>query len=240
MPSHTLQHIGGASMKRLRKALLLASALALAYLALAGAWAWAVFDEALATRPVAAGPALSARQTAILLRVEDPTFFDHAGLSIAPGQGVATMSSALARDLYLGDGRLDGAGGALQRIYRGVFDCCKRIDLGRDVMTLVLDARMSKREQVARYVATVYMGTHDGRQVRGLEQAARSYLGKPLAATTEQEFVRLAAMIKAPNRYHPVRDPDALAQRSARIAALLAGRCAPGGWFDTEFADCAP
>jgi membrane carboxypeptidase/penicillin-binding protein len=227
-------------VKRWRRVLLLVAALVLAYLALAGAWAWMVFDAARAATPVAAGAPLSARQTAILLRVEDPTFFEHGGLSLAPGQGVTTISSALARDLFLGGGRLDGAGGALQRVYRGVFNCCKRIDLGRDVMTLVLDARMSKREQLARYVATVYMGTHDGRQVQGLEQAALGYLGKPLAATSEEEFVRLVAMIKAPNRYHPLRDPGALAQRSARIQALLAGRCAPNGWFDTEFEDCAP
>lgn len=225
---------------RWRRVLLLVTALILAYLALAGAWAWTVFDEALATRPVPDTIPLSSRQTAILLRVEDPTFFEHAGLSIAPGQGVATISSALARDVFLGSGRLDGMGGAVQRFYRSVFDCCKRIDLGRDVMTLVLDARMSKRDQLARYVATVYMGTHEGRQVNGLAQAARNNLGKPLEETSEAEFVKLVAMIKAPNQYHPTRGPEALAQRVARIQALLAGQCAASGWFDTEFKECAP
>lgn len=225
---------------RWRRVLLLLTILILAYLALAGAWAWTVFDEALATRPVADTAPLSARQTAILLRVEDPTFFEHAGLSIAPGQGVATISSALARDVFLGSGRLDGMNGPVQRFYRSVFDCCKRIDLGRDVMTLVLDFRMSKRDQLARYVATVYMGTHEGQQVSGLALAARSYLGKPLEATSEAEFVKLVAMIKAPNQYHPTRGPEALAQRVARIEALLAGRCTPSGWFDTEFKDCVP
>lgn len=225
---------------RWRRVLLLLTILILAYLALAGAWAWTVFDEALATSPVADTTPLSARQTAILLRVEDPTFFEHAGLSIAPGQGVATISSALARDVFLGSGRLDGMNGAVQRFYRGVFNCCKRIDLGRDVMTLVLNSRMSKRDQLTRYVATVYMGTHGGQQVSGLAPAALSYLGKPLEATSEAEFVKLVAMIKAPNQYHPVRGPEALAQRVARIEALLAGRCTPSGWFDTEFKDCVP
>ncbi|MGG7606333.1 transglycosylase domain-containing protein [Massilia sp. BKSP1R2A-1] len=225
---------------RWRRVLLLLTILILAYLALAGAWAWTVLDEALATRPVADTAPLSARQTAILLRVEDPTFFEHAGLSIAPGQGVATISSALARDVFLGSGRLDGMNGAVQRFYRGVFNCCKRIDLGRDVMTLVLNSRMSKRDQLTRYVATVYMGTHEGQQVNGLAPAARNYLGKPLEATNEAEFVKLVAMIKAPNQYHPVRGPEALAQRVARIEALLAGRCTPSGWFDTEFKDCVP
>ncbi|MEW6760434.1 MAG: transglycosylase domain-containing protein [Pseudomonadota bacterium] len=225
---------------RWRRVLLLVTTLILAYLALAGAWAWTVFDEALATRHVTDTVPLSARQTAILLRVEDPTFFEHAGLSIAPGQGVATISSALARDVFIGERRLDGVSGAVQRFYRSVFDCCKRIDLGRDVMTLVLDSRMSKRDQLARYVATVYMGTHEGQQVSGLALAARSYLGKPLEETSAAEFVKLVAMIKAPSQYHPTRGPEALAQRVARIQALLAGRCTASGWFDTEFKECAP
>jgi len=222
----------------IRKLLLLVPSLVLAYLALAGAWAWTVFDDALAGSPVAQAAPLSARQNTILLRVEDPTFYEHAGLSIAPGQGVATISSALARDLFIGEARLGGVAGVFQSFYRTVFACCKRIDLGRDVMTLVLDARMSKQEQLARYVATVYMGTHKGQQVRGLPHAAQAYLGKPLDEASEAEFVRLVAMIKAPNGYHPVRHPDALAQRAARIEALLAGRCAPDGWFDTDFKTC--
>ena len=226
-------------MRRLRRGFVLAIALVLVYLALAGAWAWTVFDQALALAPAGETASLSERQTAILLRVEDPTFFEHAGLSIAPGQGVATISSALARNVFLGEGRLGGASGALQGVYRAMFNCCKRIDFGRDVMTLVLDARMSKDDQLARYVATVYMGTHAGRQVHGLAPAALAYPGKPLGAVSEEEFIRLVAMIKAPNQYHPVRGPEALAQRTARIDALLAGRCAPSGWFDTEFTDCA-
>lgn len=212
----------------------------LAYLAVVAAWAWTAFDAARALVPLTETVMLSERQAAILLRVEDPSFYEHRGLSIGQGQGVATISSAVARDLYLGKGRLDGVPGSLQAFYRGVFACCKRIDLGRDVMALVLDARMSKREQLARYTATVYMGTHQGRQLTGLAQAARSYLDKPVETTTDEEFIRLVAMIKAPNQYHPSRNPAALAQRTARIQALLLGRCEPGGWFDTDFEACAP
>ena len=228
-----------APRKRSRKPWLLIPALLLVYLAIVAAWAWLSFDDAIASAPVTETVQLSERQAAILLRVEDPRFYQHAGLSIGQGQGVATISSALARDLFLVHGRLDGTRGLLQDAYRGVFACCKRIDLGRDVMALVLDARLSKRAQLERYMATVYMGTHQGRQIKGLEQAARSYLGKPLAAATEPEFVRLVAMIKAPNHYHPSKNPAALAQRSGRIHALLLGACKPDGWFDTEFDGCA-
>lgn len=229
-------------MSRVRKAwwrlpMLLALFL-LAYLAVAAAWAWSAFDDARRLVPVQAVE-LSNRQAAVLLRVEDPEFYGHHGLSLGPGQGVATISSALAREMFLGKDRLDGLPGMMQAFYRGVFDCCKRIDLGRDVMALVLDARMSKREQLQRYATTVYMGTHEGRQVTGLDQAARSYLGKPLEATTDEEFIQLAAMIKAPNYFHPARNPAALADRAARIRALLLGSCAPDGWFDTDYEACA-
>ena len=125
-----------------------------------------------------AGLLLSPRQLAILLQIEDPTFFSHHGLSLADGQGVATLSSAVARDLFLYDAQLDGVNGQLQRFYRGVFECCKKVDLGRDTMALVLDASASKERQLAIYAATVYMGRHAGRQVRGLDEAARAYLCK--------------------------------------------------------------
>ena len=99
-------------MKRSLKLLLIVPALVLAYLAIAALWARASFDAALASVPLPQSAPMSERQTAILLRVEDPAFFEHHGLSIGSGQGLATISS-------------------------------------------VLDARLSKREQLARYTTSV-------------------------------------------------------------------------------------
>lgn len=209
-----------------------------AYLMIAASWAWLNADALLARVPLESGALLSERQTAILLRVEDPDFLTHPGLSVAQGQGLATISSALARDLFLYGARLDGVAGALQSLYRGVFDCCKRIDLGRDVMALVVDAKLSKAQQLALYAGSVYMGTHDGAQVQGLPDAALRYAGKPLAQLNEQEFIGLVAMIKAPNRYHSSKAPVDHARRAARITALVAGQCQPEGWLDTSFDSC--
>lgn len=209
-----------------------------AYLAGAAAWSAAAFDDALAAHAAIPPLPLSARQTTILLQVEDPAFFQHAGLSLASGQGLTTISSAVARELYLSDGQLPGIKGALQGLYRGAYQCCKRVDFGRDVMALVVDAKLPKERQLALYAGTVYMGSSHGTQIRGLAQAAASYLGKPLAQASEQEFIGLVAMIKAPNLYHPGKHPAAHAQRSARVAALVAGRCQPAGWFDTEYSQC--
>jgi membrane carboxypeptidase/penicillin-binding protein len=227
-------------VKHKKKLLLALPAFMLAYLAIAACWAWASFDQAMAGAGAPPAAQLSPRQAAILLLVEDPTFLTHRGVSLAPGQGLATISSAVARDVYLGGARFPGAAGALQTLYRGVFDCCKKVDFGRDAMAVVLDARLSKQAQLALYVSQVYMGTHEGRQIRGLPQAAESYLGKPLEATTVDEFIGLAAMIKAPNSFHPLKHPDAYDLRVARVRALVAGSCRPAGWFDTQLAHCSP
>jgi len=226
-------------VKRLAKTLLVLMAALVLYLAVAAGWAFASFDALLARRPQAERAALAPRQTAILLRIEDPTFYTHPGLSLADGQGMATISSALAREFFLEGPRLDGAQGVLQVFYRRVFDCCKRIDFGRDVTALVLGARLPKERQLGMYVESVYMGRHEGQQIRGLAQAALVYAGKPLAQLSDAETAGLVAMIKAPNTYHPVREPAAYALRLARVQAVLAGRCRPAGWFDTDYVHCA-
>jgi len=227
-------------MKRLAKAMLALLTALVLYLAIAAGWAAASFDELLARWPQdATQAAMSPRQIDILLRIEDPTFFTHHGLSLAEGQGVATISSALAREFFLEGPRLDGVQGRLQGFYRRVFDCCKRIDFGRDTMALVLDARLPKERQLAMYVQSVYMGRHEGQQVRGLAQAAQAYVGKPLAQLSDAESAGLVTMIKAPNAYHPVREPAAHALRLARVHAVLDGSCRPAGWFDTDYVHCA-
>ena len=225
-------------MRRLGKAVLFLAALLLAYLALAFSWAGASTNQLLARQPTVQGMPLSPRQLDILLRIEDPTFFSHHGLSLADGQGVATISSAVARELLLYGPGLGGFKGIMQGFYRGVFECCKQVDFGRDAMALVLDARVSKERQLAIYVASIYMGRHEGQQVRGLEAAALAYLGKPLDQVGDDEMAQLVTMIRAPNALHPVRKRAAYELRLARVRAVLAGRCEPAGWFDTTYAHC--
>ena len=210
------------------------------YLMIVAGWAWTSFDAAMADVRTLPEARLTARQAQILTLVEDPRFFGHAGVSLGQGQGFATISSAVAREVYLHGADLDGAAGVLQWLYRRVFACCKKIDLGRDVMAVVLDAKLPKERLLAMYVSQVYMGRMGRRQLRGLPQAAESYLGKPLGETSDEEFIHLVAMIKAPNLFHPTRHPAAHDERFARVRALLAGTCQPGGWFDTALEQCAP
>lgn len=209
------------------------------YLGLVGVWASLSVGDLL-PRPATAidQPTLTRRQTDILLKIEDPTFFDHAGIDVSQGQGLTTVTSSLARDVFLSGKELVGARGHLQSFYKAVFACCKKIDFGRDVMALVLNRHVSKEQQIRLLVSSVYMGRHNGKAVTGLPAAANAYFGKDFPDLSEDEFVSLVAMIKAPNLYHPVNGARQLQLRVLRIRSILTGSCKPSGWFDTEYDHC--
>lgn len=213
--------------------------LLLAYLGIAAIWAKASVDQLMAAYPAtASGSALSQRQQDILLKIEDPTFFKHRGLSLADGQGATTISSSITRAVFLERGDLQGARGRFQEVYRGVFACCKKIDLGRDAMALVLDAHVSKQRQLDLFVSHVYMGTSGAIQVMGLEQASLLYFGQPLRELDEPGFISLVGMVKAPNQFHPQNKQQAFELRRLRVANIISGACRPSGWFDTSYDDC--
>lgn len=224
--------------KTVRRTLFAIPALLLVYLPIAAFWAHLSVGELMLAYPEQLTPGLTQRQQDILLKIEDPTFFAHHGLSLADGQGVTTISSSIAREVFLGRDNLGGVKGAFQDFYRGVFACCKKVDFGRDVMALVLDKHVSKQRQLDVYVALTYMGTFDGGQVRGLDQASMLYFKKPLNELVEQDFIGLAAMIKAPNQFHPLRRQAAYAVRQGKAAKIVSGVCNPSGWFDTDYNDC--
>lgn len=209
------------------------------YLLIVFLWANSVADELLMATPTRGqATQLHPRHVRTLVMVEDPAFFEHAGLDISKGQGMTSITSVLARDLFLGEHQVDGTKGTMQAFYRGVFNCCRKIDFGRDVMALVLDARVSKQQQLDRYVGSTYFGALNGKGVVGFEAAAHAYYGKDLSQLTDTEFYGLMAMPMAPNRYHPVRNPELHAERAKRIEALVTGRCEASSWLDLTYEDC--
>ena len=226
--------------KIVRKTLLLVFTLLMGYLAIAAIWAWAVIDGAVASYPVVDDAPLTRNQIKMVFAIEDPDFLRHKGLSLAQGQGKATITSAVTTNALLYRRDMAGIKGVFQTMYRGVFACCKRIDLGRDAMTLVVSAKVSKEKQLAMYAYDVYLGTENGRQIRGLEQGALAYAKMPLSKMSNAQFAGLVAMIKAPNLYHPTRHPEAYRQRLARVQLIVTRSCMPDGLFDTTYAHCAP
>lgn len=227
-------------MKVLGKTILgIGSAVAM-YLAVVAIWASLSVSHLL---PVVTASSelslLTPEQKGILLEIEDPTFYEHAGLDISQGQGLTTITSSLARNLFLFGEQLFGIKGGFQSLYRGVFKCCKKIDFGRDVMALVLHHNLSKDQQLRLFVSSIYMGNNKGTPVQGLPAAANSYFGKPLPNLSSIEFVNLVAMLKSPNYFHPSRGAAQLKARVSSIEKILSGACKPRGWFDTSYKHCA-
>lgn len=177
-----------------------------------------------------------------LLAVEDPSFRSHPGIdpSFAPGQGTVTLTRSLVHTLYLDRVEMDGVSGVLQSIYRAADRYAGPIDLGPDAVSLVLNRRLSKDEQIRVFLAHTYMGAHDGRQVIGFPAAATAYYGAPLAALTRRQFTELVAMVIAPNRLHPHRHWEGLSTRVNRIERLVAGECTPEDVFDVFYKRCEP
>ncbi len=215
-------------------------ALILVYLGGVALWSLAVVDEVVAAySPTQFADTLSTEQKAILLKVVDPTFLTHNGVALAKGQGLATVTSSLAREVFLFHTELPGFKGVLQSLYRAAFNCCKKVDFGRDVMAVVLDSHLDKQRQLSLFAQEVYLGTAKGEQLRGFARASSLYFGKPLSQTSDAEFAGLVGMMKAPNLFNPITNRPAYEQRAARVLEVATGKCAPDGWFDTSYKHCA-
>lgn len=158
----------------------------------------------------------------MLLAVEDPGFWRHGGVDYeTPGQGRTTLTQGLVKFLYF-----DRFRPGFAKIEQSL------------IAWAVLDRAMNKRDQLSLYVNHAYLGNDRGRPVRGFEDAARTWIGKPYAALNDREFLSLVAMPIGPNRLDPIRHPQANAARVRRIEAMLAGRCRPAGLADVTYEEC--
>lgn len=228
-------------LPRIFKRILLVFSVAIAaYLTIVGIWAIFSVEELLEKEQVNEEKTqMTKKQLSNLLKIEDPTFYEHIGIDLSSGQGLTTITSSIARDIFLFRQKLPGVKGVFQTFYARVFQCCKKVDFGRDVMAIVLDFHLSKEKQLHFYVSNSYMGEHDGEGIIGLNQASKVYYGKPLSVTTHREFIGLVAMLKAPNQFHPIKNPEAHKLRTENIERILSGKCHPSGWFDTLYGHCA-
>lgn len=181
---------------------------------------------------------LSSEQRNILLKVEDPTFDTHIGVDLSDGQGLTTISSKLITQVFYDGKKLEGIGGVFQSIYKAVFSCCKRVDFGRDLMAIVLNAKVSKTEQLQLYLKTTYMGGFKGIQYKGFSEASQAYYGVPVEKLSISQFIGLVAIPLSPNQYHPLKNPEKHQARAARIEKLISGNCVVNGWLDLEYEDC--
>jgi len=99
------------------------------------------------------------------------------------------------------------------------------------VITLWLEARLSKDEILERYLNNVYLGGG----AYGVEAAARRYFGKPARDLALSESAMLAGLIQLPSRTAPTRSYEAAVRRAeVALSAML-----DAGVIDQSAADAA-
>jgi membrane carboxypeptidase/penicillin-binding protein len=215
-------------LKSLTLVLLAAAALLAIYGAVTAARAYAAAPEvvarAMATWPMTLrSKSLPAGYREILLSVEDPAFDSHHGIDLwTPGAGYTTITQGLVKFLYF------------DRFRPGV------AKVSQIFIALGFDLRIDKETQMTLFLNSVYMGTKPGgKEVHGLDEAARVYFKKALPSLSRNEFISLVAMIVGPDAYSVDAAPGRNAERVRRIQRLLDGKCRPRDFRDVYYEDCA-
>src|SRR5437762_7110777 len=149
-----------------------------------------------------------------LLAREDTRFFEHGGID---WRGIAR---ALVRDIMAGSAK-EGASSITQQLARNSLPLGGRT-LSRKVLEAMVALRVEKdftKQQILElYVNRIYFGAG----CYGVQTASLAYFGKDAAKLNLSESATLAGLIRSPNRFSPLRNPEGAAlQRDAVLDRLV-------------------
>jgi penicillin-binding protein 1A len=138
---------------------------------------------------------------------EDKNFFHHPGLDF---EGI--LRAVIANIQHMGHGRAQGASTITQQVAKNFLLTNER-SLIRKIKEAILAIRIeraySKEHILELYLNEIYLGMG----AYGVAEAALTYFGKELHELNVQEVAYLAALPKAPSRYHPIRDRERATSR---------------------------
>ncbi len=155
---------------------------------------------------------------------EDQRFWSHMGFDPI---GIARAALRNIRNVSEGR-RLEGASTITQQVAKNFF-FSNEVSLERKLKELILALRIeqaySKEKILELYLNEIYLGARS----YGVAAAALNYFNKAIDELTVAEAAYLAALPKAPNNYHPVRQREAaIARRNYVLDRMVAdGRLAP-------------
>src|SRR5947208_2319176 len=150
---------------------------------------------------------------AVLTR-EDARFYEHKGID---WRGILR---ALAHDVLSGSAR-EGASSITQQLARNSLPLGGRT-LSRKLLEAMVAFRIehqfTKQQILELYVNRIYFGAG----CYGIETASQAYFGKSASKLNLSESALLAGLIRSPNRFSPLRNPDgAAAQRDAVLNRMV-------------------
>lgn len=148
---------------------------------------------------------------------EDQNFFVHRGID-----PIGILRAAVVNLQNAGeDRRLVGASTITQQVAKNFFlsgEVSYQRKIKEAILAFRIERTFSKERLLELYLNEIYLGS----SAYGVAAAALNYFDKPLADLTLEEAAYLAALPKAPNNYHPVRQHDkAMARRNYVISRML-------------------
>ena len=148
-----------------------------------------------------------------LLAREDTRFFDHGGID---WRGIAR---ALYRDVISGSAK-EGASSITQQLARNSLPLGGRT-LSRKVLEAMVALRIEKdftKQQILEaYVNRIYFGAG----CYGVQTASLAYFGKDAVSLNLSESATLAGLIRSPNRFSPLKNPEGATQQRDTVLDRL-------------------
>jgi penicillin-binding protein 1A len=149
-----------------------------------------------------------------LLAREDTRFFEHGGID---WRGIAR---ALYRDIMSGSAK-EGASSITQQLARNSLPLGGRT-LSRKILEAMVALRIekdfTKQQIIELYINRIYFGSG----CYGVQTASLAYFGKDASKLNLSESAILAGLIRSPNRFSPLKNPEgAAAQRDAVLDRMV-------------------
>src|SRR6266487_4246562 len=152
--------------------------------------------------------------TAVLAR-EDSRFYEHQGID---WRGIMR---ALVRDITSGSAK-EGASSITQQLARNSLPLGGRTlsrKLLEAMVALRIERQFTKQQIIELYVNRIYFGNG----CYGVETASQAYFGKSASKLNLPEAALLAGLIRSPNRFSPLRNPEgARIQRNVVLDRMVA------------------
>lgn len=153
-----------------------------------------------------------------IVTIEDQRFFEHSGID-----PIGIVRAALAN---LRQRRVVQGGSTLtQQLMKNFFlseERTFRRKLQEALMALIVERRYSKDEILENYLNEIYLGQSGVQGIFGVWEASQFYFARPPQELSVAEMALLAALIRAPNRYSPYRNPELAKERRDLVLRLLA------------------
>jgi len=148
-----------------------------------------------------------------VLATEDHRFWEHHGMD-----KLRTLK-ALWVTLFE-PGRIEGASTITQQLSKNLFFSFKRSYMRKFrelLVALQIESQYSKREILEAYINQIPMGVG----AHGIEQASRTFFGKPALELSLAESALLAGLPKSPTRYNPYLHYDRAKERQRVVLSRM-------------------